>query len=339
MPSHWESVSEESSSWDYLTTPEHDGVQVDQIRTGTSWSQPDKYDRPSRLVSDQHEDVYVSIEDGDDANGGRSKDDAYKTINRAIAEVPKFVYHRFHIHIDYGDYRGRPGPQICHINQSAAGNNGLKLYGHTENNEYYDESKSNEDIISAGGFDCGCVGSEELTVWGITVDGVWQSYDSSIRFRDCIFQNGSLSGPTRLIGGHRNRAQYIYCTFRDCEIVGMVSPLSFTCFERCEAENITNYGLRLYSTSIAFLDEADDIVEVPPNPSKKADSSIIVNHPNGLVQKQGGEPKSRGAHTFEDDVVLGDSQGDQSVSLRNESGDLVVYDADGNRVGQVQVDG
>jgi hypothetical protein len=330
----WQSVEADGSRWGLLTTPGHDGIQVDQVRTGTSWAQPtsgrsgslDKFERPSRLVSSGHEDIYVSVEDGDDSNDGRSQSSPYQTINRALAEVPKFVYHRIHVHVDYGDYRDQRGPRLFHINQSAAGNNGLKLLGHTEENDYYDESNGPTDVVFTYGLDSGCIGSEELTVWGLTIDGVWQSYDSSIRFRNCVFRNGGLSDPERLIAGHRNRAQYLDCTFQNCAIVGYASPLCYLVFENCTAENIQNYPLRMWSSSMVFLEDSDDIVEVPPNSSKKSPGSRIVNHPDGLVQTTAGNPRSNGIHEFADRIVLEDtSEGSQKhVTLRNEGGELVV---------------
>jgi hypothetical protein len=337
----WSEREADGSRWGLLTPTTHDGVQADQVRAGTSWAVPGNShtDRPARLVSNRDEDIYVSIEDGDDENGGRSTDDAYRTINRALAEVPKFVYHKIRVHIDYGDYTGTAGPSLFHIHCSADGSRGLKIWGHTEDNDYYDDSKSAEDIVFTYGLDSGCIGSEELTVKGITIDGFWQSYDSSIRFFDCVFKGGwkpeGRDKPERLVGAHRNRAQYIDCQFEDSEIVGLLSPLSYTSFDNCTATEITDYPFWLYSSSTIFLTGSDELVTVPPNPSEKDPSSRIVNHPEGQVQAPDGRPQSQGTHTFDDGLRVRDERadGEESIVLRNRDGELVGFDGEGNRLG------
>jgi hypothetical protein len=276
-------------------------------------------------------------------------------MSRALAEVPKFVYHKIRIHIDYGDYTGKRGPDLFHINQTADSRKGLKLLGHTENNDYYDSERSVEDIVFTGGLDSGCIGSEELEVVGITIDGVWQSYDSSIRIRNCVFRNGHDFGnddvKSRLVGGHRTRAEFFGCTFKDSEMIASVSPLAYTSFERCTAENITDFAFELYASSIVFLDESPELITVPPNDSINDASSRIVNHPDGLIQLTSGRPKSRGRHTFGDGIRLNadreewadedlnevtDEPSKEDVVLRNVDGDLVGFDGGGNRLGKVQ---
>jgi hypothetical protein len=320
-------------------------LEADEIRTGTGWSDvPDG--RRSRLVSHQREDIYVSVEDGDDENGGRSQDDAYETINRALAEVPKFCYHSIFVHVDYGDYRDQDGPRIFHVHQTARSTHGnkdpvgpwlgggLKLWGHTPNNDYYDDSRSVEDVVFAYGLDSGCIGSEELVVRGITVDGRWQSYDSSIRFRDCLFRGGAgPEGKKQLIGGHRTRAQYWACRFEDADLIGSIGGLCFVGFNgQCEIENVTQ-PFNLWGGSIVYLHEVNhDLLEKPPKRSTIDGGGLILNHPRGINQLDGGTSESRGDHTFRESILLDDPGDDgDPIRLENDGGSLLAV-VDGEEI-------
>jgi hypothetical protein len=320
---------------------------VDDLRAGTAWSDLDTGHR-SRIVSHQDEDIYVSVEDGDDANSGRSMDDAYETINRALADVPKFCYHSISIHIDYGDYRGQDGPRIFHIHQTArsrdgdtirgsAENNelvggGLKLWGHVEYNDYYDESRTVEDIVFAYGLDSGCSGSEELTVWGITIDGKWQSYDSAIRFRRCLFKGGAgPEGKQSLIGGHRCNAAFWQCDFKDSLNISRIGGMANMVFlGGCGIENVDR-PFETWGLSIICVMEDDwNLLTDPPMDSIINGEGWIMNHPKGSIQQDGGTQLSRGTHTFgdsavfDDSAVFSDTTGEGSdVVLENRDGDLV----------------
>jgi hypothetical protein len=331
------SVSQDEETQIAAQTKTYSSLAVDDLEAGTAWSDVDTGHR-SRMVSHQDEDIYVSVNNGDDQNGGRSKNDAYKTINKALSEVPKFCYHSISIHIDYGDYRSQDGPRIFHIHQTArsrtgdsvAGtpkNNpftggGLKIWGHVEYNDYYDSTKTAEDIVFSYGLDSGCGGSEELTVWGITIDGWWQSYDSSIRFRNCVFKNGDRD----LIGGHRCRAQMWGCTFKNAKMIGHIGGMGFVTFQGdCKVQNI-DQPFKLWGGSIVYLHDINhNLITDPPNDSvTKNGAGWIMNHPEGNVQENGGTPLSRGKHTFGDSAILTDTEGNgHDVVLENQNGELV----------------
>jgi hypothetical protein len=156
-----------------------------------------------------------------------------------------------------------------------------------------------------------------------------------------VFKNGwdPEGHADYVVGGHRNNAQYLNCTFKDTEAIGLFSPLGYNCFENCSASNISDYPFHLYSSSFVFLQDAADLVNVPPNPSKKDPSSRIVNHPNGLIQEADGNPKSRGTLTLDSGVRMRDeTESDSAVVLRNEGGQLVGFDSEGNRLGTVRFD-
>jgi hypothetical protein len=319
-----------------------ESLAVDDLRAGTAWSDLDTGHR-SRLVTHQDEDIYVSVEDGDDENGGRSQDDAYQTINRALADVPKFCYHSISIHIDYGDYREQDGPRIFHIHQTARSREGhsvrgqstipftgggLKLWGHVEYNDYYQEDRSPEDVVFSYGLDSGCGGSEELTVWGITVDGRWQSYDSGIRFRNCVFKGGGggPDGDKSLIGGHRSRAQFWGCDFKDAKNISHLGGMCFVAFQGdCGIENVDR-PFQLWGGTLVYVHEVNwNLLEDPPKETiTKNGAGWIMNHPRGDVQENGGTPRSRGNHTFDNAAVFSDTNGESNdVAVENRDGELV----------------
>jgi hypothetical protein len=301
------------------------------------------------MVTHQDEDIYVSVNDGSDENSGRSMDDAYETVNRALAEVPKFCYHSISIHIDYGDYREQDGPRIFHIHQTARARHGywikgrsqnhpftgggLKVWGHVEYNDYYDDDRSPEDVVFSYGLDSGCIGSGGLLVEGICVDGRWQSYDSSIRFQNCVFKSGGggSSGNKGLIGGHRSNAHYWGCTFKDAKNITHAGEMSYIAFNgQCEIENVER-PFRLWGGSIVYVHEDNwNLLTDPPRKSQIRGKGWIMNHPRGLFQEDGGAPRSRGVHTFERSAkfttgaAFSDQTGERAeMTLQHKDGDLV----------------
>jgi hypothetical protein len=206
------------------------------------------------------------------------------------------------------------------------------LWGHVEDNDYYDESKTVEDIVFAYGLDSGCSGSEELDVRGITIEGWWQTYDSSIRFLNCVFRGGGGDG--RLTGGHRNNAMYFDCTFKDARWIASFSMLGHGYFQGGSVENVERPFRVTQGSFVSLADGSQNLITKPPKNSRVHFGSEILNHPKGVVQNHGGEYTSQGEFTFEDDLTLvNDSEESDQISIRNEDGQLVAVDASGNKLG------
>lgn len=280
-------------------------VTTDIGRIGTrAWSSTSATaSEAAPLATDNDLDLYLDKTGGDDGNDGTSKANAVETVGRLCELIPKNIYHKVRVHINYADYSTQTPPGFKLFNHfiHPGSPDGLKIIGHDSSNDYFDSNKSVSDITFGKSTDSGCRGSEEFDVIAVTIDGRWQSYDSAIRFDSCVFKNGSGTTPVRLIDGHRIRSQYRDCSFESCEAVGVFAPVCQATFTgNTTTSGITDKGLVVRGGSFVFLSSnSSNVVSDPPNNSNIDLDGFVWGHPSGIKMNDDGTTRNLDDHLLE----------------------------------------
>ncbi|WP_413616403.1 hypothetical protein MRB56_09050 [Halomonas cupida] len=210
---------------------------------------------PIRRQAVTTQNLEIFVDSNVPASGDGSQASPFKSINEALAQVPREIYHKVWIYLADGAYTGSDNAwTLINYMVTPRSNAGFKIIGHHPMNPLYSDSDPAAVVIGdestnpsgGGGPNEWVIGAiladvDEFGLIGCTLDGINQVY-SSITYDDCVFKtgiSGLVGSDPRCVAGHSGTVRLRGCHFQDVPLPFYAQDQANFLVTDCTAANIT----------------------------------------------------------------------------------------------------
>lgn len=257
-----------------------------------------------------HEDMDLFVDKSAVTSGNGSISSPFRTINEALAFVPREIYHKVRVYLADGVY-DEMGDSFNLYNYfiTPRSTEGFQIIGHVPENPLYSDTDLDAVVIgNASGANTvsnfvigGLLGdADDVKTIGVTINGRVQVYGCHYCFDRVKFRKGRNGF---LTGGHGGKVKFSSCDFDDAaEAVFDLTDLAHYFITNCTGGG--NYGrvALVKNGSILMFEESDALA-----------TSAVIQQEGNCIVKINGDYISTGSS--------GANQGSQSWGLRGPNGE------------------
>ena len=263
----------------------------------------------------------IFVDASAESGGDGSQSSPYTSINRALEDVPREIYHKVRIYLTDGVYDGQENAwNLYNYFVTPRSTAGFQIIGHVPENPLYSDTDISAVVLGGASTSSpvdnfvigGVTGdADDTKMIGVTIDGRVQVYGCPYAFDRVNFKTGKNGF---LIGGHSGRIKLTTCDFSNCEAILNAIDLAHFYVTNCTASNITSNSAVVKNASVVMFESSSPVAFIRP----------IDQEGNCIVKVDGGYISSgSGVNSW----GVNSSDGGQSLISTNNDGDVIAKQA------------